>query len=160
MFKNNFFRLARLKNAPTRCLPLLKRGPKTFRHASVFKTRVSTRACPFLKRFRPSKLGTVHKNDHVVTNGSPDLPFGLKGLQIYLHARQPTYLGVVLPHLLGEIFGITITQGPFPTKNATAHNSVVFYYCHSFLLSVTICYLISLLKKWFQSVRRSVLISP
>ena len=45
MFKGIFFDSV-LKRADT--LPLLNRKP--FRHASVFKTRVSTRACPFLKR--------------------------------------------------------------------------------------------------------------
>ena len=34
----------------------LKKPPTFFRNASVFKRRVTTRACPFLKRaFRPSK---------------------------------------------------------------------------------------------------------
>ena len=36
-----------------------------------------------------------------------------------------------------------IPKGPFRTKNATALNSVVFYYRRSFLLSVAICCLIS-----------------
>ena len=35
-------------------------------------------------------------------------------------------------------------KGPFRTKNPTALNSIVFYYCRSFLLSVAICCLISL----------------
>ena len=35
-------------------------------------------------------------------------------------------------------------KGPFRTKNTTALDSVVFYYCRSVLLSVAICCLISL----------------
>ena len=46
-------------NAPTRCLPMLKEASDISRHASAFKTRVLTRACPLNKknaRFHPSKL--------------------------------------------------------------------------------------------------------
>ena len=42
-------------------------------------------------------------------------------------------------------------KGPFRTKNATALNSVVFYYRHSFLLSGAICCLISFKNSGFKA---------
>ena len=36
-----------------------------------------------------------------------------------------------------------VPKGPYRTKNTTVLNSVVFYYCRSFLLSVAICCLLS-----------------
>ena len=49
MFKGIFSKRERFLNAPTRCLPMLKKASAFFRHASIFKTRVPTRACPFKK---------------------------------------------------------------------------------------------------------------
>ena len=39
---------------------------------------------------------------------------------------------------------INLPKGPFRTKNTTALNSVAFYYCRSFSLSVAICCLFPL----------------
>ena len=47
----------------------------------------------------------------------------------------------LLVHLFG---GRALPKGPFRTKNTTALNSVVFYYCRSLSLSVAISSLISL----------------
>ena len=44
----------------------------------------------------------------------------------------------------------TLPKGPFRTKNTTALNSVVFYYCSSFLQSVAICCLLSLKTSGFK----------
>ena len=49
-----------------------------------------------------------------------------------VRAIDPRYVAARMP------------KGPFRTKNTTALNSVVFYYCRSFLLSVAICCWISL----------------
>ena len=50
MFKGILSRHARFKTHRLAVYHCLKEVQKPFRHPSVFKTRVSTRACPFLKR--------------------------------------------------------------------------------------------------------------
>ena len=70
-----FFRHARFKMHRHAVYHCFKKPPTLFRHASVFKTRGLTRACPFLKRtFSPiSGPKNEHKHFHKVFEHSQGL---------------------------------------------------------------------------------------
>ena len=85
-----------------------------------------------LRQFHVSSPGRVREQEHILgTINDTDAPVAQDKAR---KQNTPKH----------RIFRERLPKGPFRTKNTTALNSVVFYYCRSFLLSVAICCLISL----------------